>query len=155
MQAVQLLKSVRTEEDENLFSFYARVNAVAINQNVLESFIKAGALDEWNQPRSVLLANLDKAKAFADQVMDFKESAGDLFTIKPATPNYIAVKPSSKIEELEWEKEVLGFYLTGHPIENEQERLVQFGRTKLADSRPSRKKVRVAALLSDVKKNID
>ncbi|GAF15950.1 LOW QUALITY PROTEIN: DNA polymerase III alpha subunit [Bacillus sp. JCM 19046] len=140
LQAVQLLKSVRTEEDENLFSFYARVNAVAINQNVLESFIKAGALDEWNQPRSVLLANLDKAKAFADQVMDFKESAGDLFTIKPATPNYIAVKPSSKIEELEWEKEVLGFYLTGHPIENEQERLVQFGRTKLADSRPSRKK---------------
>lgn len=151
-QAIDVLKSVRSEENSNLFSFYERVQSTAINQKVLESLIKAGALDEWNQPRSVLLANLDKAKAFADQVMEFKESAGDLFTIKPATPNYIAVEPSTRREELEWEKEVLGFYLTGHPIENEQERLASFGRTKLAESRPSRKRVRIAALISDVKK---
>ncbi|WP_078391929.1 DNA polymerase III subunit alpha [Shouchella patagoniensis] len=153
LQAIEELKMIRKEgKDDDLFSFVARVSTKAINRKVIEALIKSGGFDEWGKPRSVLLGNLDKALAFSEQIRKFKDSVGGLFTIKPATPAYIETEPSTAMEELEWEREVLGFYLSGHPIENERERLEPFGRRSIADCYPSRKQVRIAGLLKEVKK---
>lgn len=153
VQAVnEIISKRRKNSDSNLFMFYAHVASTAVNKRVMEALIKAGALDEFGQSRATLLGNLDKAEAFVEQVRSFKASSGGLFTIKPAVPAYLDVTPSTKMEDLEGEREVLGFYLSGHPIENELERLAPFGRIPLAECIPSRKPVRIAGMVIDVKK---
>ncbi|GAF21280.1 DNA polymerase III alpha subunit [Bacillus sp. JCM 19047] len=149
---VDQIKEARTTPFQDFFTFVAKVYSSTITQPVLTALIKAGACDHWGYSRAVLLANVDKAIAFAKQIDDFKQSAGSLFTINPVTPAYIDIEPSTKMEEIGWEREVLGFYFSGHPIENEKERLAPFHRTTLIQAEPSRKGIRVGVLVKALKK---
>lgn len=107
----------------DLEDFFSRVNARIVNRKAVESLIKAGAFDTF-APRLQLLANIDLVMAYAAKVQKEANSGQtDLFgssddagarstlTLTDATENY-TIK-----EQLQWERELLGLYLSQHPLE--------------------------------------
>ncbi len=110
-------------EFTDLFDFCNRIDLRKSNRRVLESLIRAGALDGLGANRAMLMLNLSTAlKAAEQQVADRAAGQNDLFGM--GTPARQAAEPLplasceewSEKEQLQGEKETLGLYLTGHPI---------------------------------------
>ncbi|MCK5544081.1 MAG: DNA polymerase III subunit alpha [Desulfobulbaceae bacterium] len=110
----------------SLEDFCVRVDSRRVNKRVIESLIKAGAFDSIKVRRSQLFAILDKAMKQAHAAQKDRQSGQiSLFSIIPETD---AVKAAtidlpdipewSDKEKLEFEKETVGFYITGHPLDN-------------------------------------
>jgi DNA polymerase-3 subunit alpha len=108
----------------SLDDFCARVDLRLINRRVVESLIKAGALDSLGLTRAHLLAHLDAAlEAGQRRQRDRADGQVSLFGDAPAAPPPgKAVEPAAVMPEwdddqrLGFEKEVLGFYVSGHPL---------------------------------------
>ena len=122
----------------DLAEFCVRVDAKKANRRVVEALIKCGAFDAFARTdesvgavRARLRSEVDQALRGADQAARDSESGmGDLFggvhgTTAPA-PATIAVKPMSLSERLAGERQTLGIYLTGHPIESHLRELRHF-----------------------------
>jgi DNA polymerase III subunit alpha len=137
---------VRTREADGRFTalddFCARVDLRLVNRRVVESLIKAGAFDSLQSTRAGLLAALDQAMDSGQrQQRDREEGQVSLFDVpgaggaKPATaPTPAARVPEWPQEEmLAYEREVLGFYLSGHPLEQYREVARRIGALSAAD----------------------
>lgn len=105
----------------DLFSFCQRLDLRKVNRRVLEALIKSGSFDEWKIERAVLTASLEKALKVAEKEHQNQSSGQfDLFSLlddKASEQEYLFCKPWSEAQRLEAEREVLGFYLTGHPAD--------------------------------------
>lgn len=93
-----------------------------LNKKVLESLIGAGALDCLPGTRSALMASVDKALAYASAFRKHREAGQmSLFGAVPVTEPVASPLPEMdempRDEMLRGEKELLGFYLTGHPLD--------------------------------------
>lgn len=109
---------------ENLFDLCDRVDRHKINRKVLESLLKSGALDQLHPCRATMLASIDKALQLAEQNAKAKEQKqlslfddSDEVSDAKAYDLYIKTKPWTYEELLQNEKNTLGFYLSGHPID--------------------------------------
>ncbi len=106
----------------DLFDFCRRIDTRKANKRVLEALVMAGALDGFHANRATLLANLPLALKLADQAAAGAEAGQtDLFGLATSTSAPAAVcldeRPAwSSHEELKREKDVLGLYFSGHPI---------------------------------------
>ena len=119
----------------DLAEFCVRVDAKKANRRVVEALIKCGALDDCARAkespgalRARLWSELDQALQGADQAArDAASGMVDLFGgVAAPAPATTAARPLSDDERLEWEKETLGLYLTGHPIESHLGELRRF-----------------------------
>ncbi|MCM8804349.1 MAG: DNA polymerase III subunit alpha [Candidatus Omnitrophica bacterium] len=110
----------------SLYDFCERVNLRSVNKKVIESLIKGGAFDYLGIPRSQLFAMIDDAIEHGNKMQKVKDvNHFEIFSskeIRKLTPiiNKEAITslpewPQTKL--LSYEKEMLGVYLTGHPIE--------------------------------------
>ena len=137
---------VRTREADGRFAtlddFCARVDLRLVNRRVVECLIKAGAFDSLQSTRAGLLAALDQAMDSGQrQQRDREEGQVSLFDMpggggaKPAAPVAAAARmPEWPQEEmLAYEREVLGFYLSGHPLEQYREMARRIGALSAAD----------------------
>ncbi len=137
---------VRTREADGRFAtledFCARVDLRLVNRRVVECLIKAGAFDSLQSTRAGLLAALDQAMESGQrQQRDREEGQVSLFDMpggggaKPAAPVAAAARvPEWPPEEmLAYEREVLGFYLSGHPLEQYREMARRIGALSAAD----------------------
>ncbi len=107
-----------------LEDFCANVSTQAVNRKSLESLIKAGALDRFAQ-RSQLIHNIDNILALANRLQkDAAAGQVGLFGnaepggLAPALSLEVAVVQYSPAEQLAWERELLGLYLSKHPLED-------------------------------------
>ena len=108
----------------DLFDFCERVDPSACNRAAVETLIKAGAFDKFGAHRSQLLAIVDRAlqsgaAALADKRSGQKSLFGDMETDEEAAAPVILpdLPEIDEREKLIFEKEVLGFYLSSHPLE--------------------------------------
>ncbi|HIJ22260.1 MAG: DNA polymerase III subunit alpha [Gammaproteobacteria bacterium] len=123
---------------KDLFDFCRRIDLRKANKRVMESLIRAGALDEIAPPlegqpawesRATLMVSLPDAMQAAEQhVRDQERGQADLFggcdESEPAVVvSYQQAKPWSEDERLIGERNTLGLYLTGHPIDQHEEEL--------------------------------
>ena len=104
--------------------FLKRVNSKVVNRKTMESLIKAGAFDGFAE-RQLLLHNLDLILAFSSRLQKQADSGQtDIFGSLSAdelekpkldmqTPDFVATDK----EQLKWERELLGLYLSHHPLE--------------------------------------
>lgn len=120
------------EERENggkyksLSDFCNRVDSRRVNSRVIESLIKSGSYDSLGFKRSQLMATLEKAMDQAKAIQRDKQSGQmSLFTVAPETEQTeVVTVPMPNIPEWEerqrlvYEKETVGFYITGHPLED-------------------------------------
>lgn len=122
--AVEEILRARDEDGSfaSLEDFFAKVNSRLVNRKTLESLIKAGAFDKFAD-RSVLLGNLDLITAYSSRLQKQADSGQtDLFgslDVEVVIPQLIldeAVDKHDKREQLQWERELLGLYLSQHPL---------------------------------------
>ncbi len=122
---------------KDLFDFTQRVDLRKVNKRVLESLIRAGAMDCFKATRATLDASLSDAVRIADQsAKDADAGQNDLFGF--AEPDQGNDSPAL-IEKPEWdddfrlgaEKDTLGLYLTGHPITRHLDELAKFTSSRL------------------------
>jgi DNA polymerase-3 subunit alpha len=107
----------------DIFDFCQRAGSQKVNRRVIEALIKCGAFDRsGGAPRESLLAVLDQAieQGAASRQKKLKSSSANLFSVLPAPPAKQRVWPEaaplSETERLALEKELLGFYVSGHPL---------------------------------------
>ncbi|OBU24438.1 DNA polymerase III subunit alpha [Photobacterium aquimaris] len=107
---------------KDLFDFCARIDTKKVNKRVLEKLIKSGALDRLGPNRAAMLATLDDAIKAASQYHQAEAfGQADMFGVLTAAPEevehaYANIPESPESVWLEGERETLGLYLTGHPI---------------------------------------
>ncbi|MCB4791836.1 MAG: DNA polymerase III subunit alpha [Elusimicrobia bacterium] len=146
--------------------FMTRVDMHCVNRKVLESLIKAGAFDSFGEShiytRSELIAKMDESIGWASKHQkDVSIGQELLFEINDVanngTQSSIKVEPWSEHTALSYEKEVLGFYLSGHPLAQHTHDLLMFSQYRL-DKLPQptsgrdQALIRVSGMVSNVKK---
>lgn len=127
----------------DLFDFCRRVDLKRLNKRALEALIRAGALDEQGEHRAILMASIEAAVAAAEQQarnadIGMVDLFGDVHEAGPAGEWSDALAWTDD-ERLQAEKETLGLYLTGHPIDQYESELGRFVQVRLADLQPTRR----------------
>ncbi len=148
--AIASIVQAREEEGpvQNIFDLLKRVDLRLVNKKVLESLIQAGALDSLEGSRAQLFHSIEKASSFAQDMQGEKNrnknqlslfgGAGaaeqtDSLVSYPELPD---VPEWSVMEKLKKEKELLGFYISGHPLERYRS-VVQLFSTPIDDYLPA------------------
>lgn len=152
--AAQAIVDERTENGpfKDIFDFCERVESSKCSRSSVESLIKAGAMDCFGGHRAQLMAMLDRAiQAGASAQADKKSGQMSLFgTPEPAAdaaPEAVEmpdVPEWAERESLVFEKEVLGYYLTSHPLAEYQDRLKQFCSHKTSELEGSKHRDKVS-----------
>lgn len=129
----------------DLFDFCAKVDIKRVNKRVLEKLVLAGAMDTLGPDRASIMATLPEAIKAADQHAK-AESFGqsDMFGLLTTEPEEVEqafadVPPWPEKVWLEGEKDTLGLYLTGHPINQYAKEIRHYTDGRLVDLRPTGK----------------
>jgi DNA polymerase-3 subunit alpha len=108
----------------SLYDFCERVDLGAVNRRMIESFIKAGAMDSLGGTRAQFFAVIDGAmengaRVWRDRASGQSGLFAALMADMPAADHPLPKVPDwSGQEKLTAEKEILGFYITGHPLDH-------------------------------------
>jgi DNA polymerase-3 subunit alpha len=172
--AVEAIVQARQEGGpfKNLYDLAARVDARRINKKVVEALVKSGAFDFEGVPRWQLFFGIDAAfAAGASAQADRASGQASLFggpaaAAVQAKPRY--PKTGEKVGDLtveEWpervrlalEKEALGFYLTGHPLQGHEREVKRYGSTTCAGIAHKRagEKVTVVGIVSSLRERMN
>jgi DNA polymerase-3 subunit alpha len=150
--AVESILAARQEDGgafKDVFDFCLRIDLKRVNKKVLEALVKSGAFDTLHpqQNRAAMLAAIDIAVDEAQKVARERDSGQtSLFGLLaapspssngPASPaphlKYADVDEFTPKQRLAFEKEALGFYITGHPLDRYQADLKRFGALRTVD----------------------
>ena len=105
---------------QSIQDFISRVDDKVLNKKSLESLIKAGVFDRLEERNKILL-NLDKLMQWSKDDKRIRQSGQKgLFVSNEGVNNHIslaAVEAANDYDKLSWEKELLGLYVSGHPLE--------------------------------------
>ncbi len=146
----------------SLEDFAARMDSRAVNKRMMEALVKAGAFDFTGETRAGMFARLDQALASAAiQQKDRKAGQGGLFDdfdfVQPAAAGSATGAPGvpewPHDEILAHEKELLGFYVSGHPLDSyrgnfESSKLTKLGALDEIDTSGKPVSVWVAGLVN-------
>ena len=149
----------------SIFDFSARIDTRVCNRKTMESLAQAGAFDSLHQNGAQLVASIDDVINYAsrkqeeerlNQVSLFGESSGGGMG---GEPNLRECPQWTNIERLNKERELIGFYLSGHPLDKYKEDVRLFAShslnveelSKLGD----REKVRVIGIITSVRRISD
>ena len=124
---------------KSLFDFCCRVDARKVTKRVLEALVKSGAFDVFGMTRASLWAALPKVVQAAEQHGRNKmHNQVDLFSDEDThdsnqlEPQQIHLEEWSVGVKLQYEKETLGYYLSGHPFDEFETEIRAFVPTKMA-----------------------
>jgi DNA polymerase-3 subunit alpha len=134
---------------KDIIDFCLRLEHAKVNRKMLESLIKAGACDCLDQERGVLFASIDRILAQRDKLLkDQGNFQGDLLGgIMPAQTQWQAVgEPWQKAIQLSYERDVLGLYLSSHPMLVFRKEVTALGAKALSDLKDRAKNVLVSAV---------
>ena len=146
---------------DSLTDFVDRIDLRLCNKRVLEALIAAGACDSLAGHRAQLLAALDGVLAEAQLRQQEREAGqvslfGESVPARGAVPAVLPSVPSwSEADRLAREKDVLGFFISGHPLERYRSEVELFGtRTTATLGQWSEHQVSIATMVTSVKRQI-
>lgn len=138
---------------QDIFDMCARVDLQKANKRVMEALLRAGALDDLGENRATIAATLPVAVSMAEQQgRDGGTGQNDLFgevsdQVRDRQSEMVAAEPWSDQKRLEGERETLGLFLTGHPIDECESLVRAMSCQKIASLQPDKNTVRVAGLV--------
>ncbi len=146
---------------ESLFDFLERVDLKALNKKASEALIAAGALDAFGS-RAQLVAGLDRAYAEVQaRLADAAAGQGSLFDeengagLPQSEPELPSVPEWPEAERLAREKDTLGFFISGHPLDRYREIVGAFGPANAGNLRDfTGQDVEMACVVTKVEKQI-
>ena len=132
---------------DDLFDFCRRVDPRRANRRVLEALIHAGALDRMGPGRRAMAEVLSRAMQSAERdARDSEVGQADLFGGSADEARGFPEVPEFEMaDRLVGERQTLGIYLSGHPVEPHEAELARFTSGRLADIRPRGDAVQVVA----------
>ncbi|WP_397377343.1 DNA polymerase III subunit alpha, partial [Pseudomonas sp.] len=158
---------------KDLFDFCARADLKRINKRTLDALVRSGALDRLgphfheelkaykaniDRNRAVLLAALEEAVQAAEQTARSAESGhmdlfGGVFADAEADvyANHLRARELNLKERLKGEKDTLGLYLTGHPIDEYEGEVRRFARQRIVDLKAARGDQTIAGLVVNLR----
>ncbi len=152
---------------KTIFDLVSRVDSRVVNKKVMESLVQSGALDSIEGTRSQLMAVLEKAILYGQSVQEEKSrnqinifamgdgNGDDDVLLEP--PSLPEIESWSRFDRLAKEKELLGFYISGHPLSQYENEIKEFSSSSIAelaelsDGSP----VRIGAIISKIKYHKD
>lgn len=151
-----------------LMDFCIRMDSREVNRKTIESLVKCGAFDFCHKPRSRLFAGIEMAISRAQSVRRDKQSGqGSLFDMLGSGPeqniddDLPAIEPWPDSEMLSAEKELIGFYISGHPLTEHEWTLRTFALQRISElsdmleaggGDEQKARVRVGGLIEQYKK---
>jgi DNA polymerase-3 subunit alpha len=146
----------------DLYDMVNRVDVKAVNRKVYEAMIKCGALDPLPGNRAQLLDALDGAlEVAARELRDREMGQSSLFGMieepHPSLKPSLRLLPApSTMEQLVWEKETLGIFVSGHPLADVTEALGRTGAVPIRDLRnfEDDSMVKIAGLVTAVRRTL-
>jgi len=162
--AIESIVAARKEAGEfkSIFQFCEKIDLHLLNKRVMESLIKSGAMDRLGR-RAQLMAVIDNAMEHAQKAQkDAALGQHGLFGVFQQDDVPQAEKPLPNIpdwdehQRLGHEKEILGFFITGHPLEKYREKLLDFNAlstTEVAELKSStgRDEVSIGGILKNIR----
>lgn len=150
-----IVQARSTQPFKDLFDLCKRVDLRKSNRRVMEALIKAGALDDLGPHRASVLATLDKACQLAEQqAKNQANGQKDMFfeAFSDETETFLSVDAWDDETRLRNEKDTLGLYLTGHPINQYKKELSHMVTSSIGSLRAQDKQtVTVAGLLLGIR----
>ncbi|MBL9134013.1 MAG: DNA polymerase III subunit alpha, partial [Verrucomicrobiaceae bacterium] len=147
----------------SLEDFAARLDNRAVNKKLMEALVKSGAFDFTGELRAVMFAKLEQVLASAASMQkDKKSGQGGLFDdfelAKPKSKKNEPAAPSlvwSTDEVLAFEKELLGFYVSGHPLDSyrghfDSPKLIKIAAIEEIDTKEKASTHTIAGILSQL-----
>ncbi|WP_264183988.1 DNA polymerase III subunit alpha [Bacillus shivajii] len=119
MQSVHAIIQARKQHSlESLYDLCHHIPPKVLPKRALEAFIVSGTLDDFGVDRAKMLATVDSAIEYGEKQRE-KESGKQvaLFFEEEQPLTYIDVPPLKEEDKLNFEKQALGFYASGHPVE--------------------------------------
>ncbi len=165
------IDSIISERDTNglyksIDDFVRRVNLRSVNRKTIESLIKAGAMDNFGK-RNAMLKVLDEIKATGTSISKaISQGQGSLFgeedhEVSQPTSSITRIltttEEAPKEEILSWERELLGFYLTEHPLAKFSEKLDQITSVRIGEIDLhvfAGKTIKLAGIIASVRKTV-
>lgn len=154
-----ILEARKQDIFHDIYDFCARVDARKVTRRVLEALIRSGALDALDPLRGNLMAHLENALQAAEQLnKNRSKQQADLFggSLSMADidfmPNTQAVPTWDQQLILMGEKETLGFYFSGHPLDHYEDELSKITSGNIADlTLDKHKRCIIAGILSYIR----
>ncbi len=145
---------------ETFENFLSRIQHKDLNKKSLESLAKSGAFDSLNMERKQILENMDEILRFVNALKrGGANQANSLFGSSMSAPTItLKLKPAAPAtsgEKLIWEKELIGFFISAHPMMNFASTIEHYKCkpiSEVAAMTDEKKIVRTAGLVSKVKK---
>jgi len=160
-KAIEVIQAARQDGPfTDLYDFCTRVHNSQVNKRVVESLIKCGACDAFGMPRARLLAGVEETMRWSalkasgagnvNQMGLFASANGSTDPTQPELPQ---IEEWSDIDKLNRERETLGFFITGHPLDKYVGRLhgVISSTTGKLKGRGHQEKVRLAGVIQSLK----
>ena len=148
-----IAERAKNGEFKSITDFLDRVTHKNLNKKSLEALIKSGAMDNFGE-RGQLLANMETLLEYNKEKQDIG-AQDSLFGMMGGGPT-LKLNPApeaSQKEKLSWEKELLGLYVSGHPLERLRDRIEKSGTTvkKIREEMKVGLPVTLACIIDEVK----
>ncbi|MDZ7715955.1 MAG: DNA polymerase III subunit alpha [Balneolaceae bacterium] len=151
---------------KSVYDFARRVDSKVSNKRTLESLFQAGAFDSLNPNRRQLIENMEMILSYGSRVQEMEDSnqsdlfgEGDDSSSAIEEPKLEPIEQWSNIERLNKERELIGFYLSGHPLSKYREDIRLFCSHTLdpveLENLNDRTDVRCAGIITNVKRVTD
>lgn len=157
--AIEAIINVRKDKKiSSLWNFCEYVELKKVNKRVMESLIKCGAFDFTGNYRSQMMESLESALDYGQKVQKEKSSSQmGLFNTKETkrinAPSMSQIDEWNEKQLLAFEKETLGFYITGHPLEAYEKQLEKFANadTISLNEKSDGETIRIGGIIRNIK----
>jgi DNA polymerase-3 subunit alpha len=144
----------------SLYDFCERVDLGAVNRRMIESFIKAGAMDTLEGTRAELMAVIDNAmengaRAWKDRASGQSGLFATLIEEQPPADHPLPKVPDwTGLEKLTGEKDMIGFYVTGHPLDQYKDKVLELAThaTSELENLPRNTEVALCGILATIQR---
>jgi len=152
-----IIEARKDSQYTSLFDFCERADLKRVNKRVVENLIKCGAFASTKAKRSQMIDSLEHALEFGQKSQRDKHSGQlTLFGGKKSKINYPVLKEMDEWEDsvlLNFEKESLGFFITGHPLDKYKDVIEQFSdvTSETLSDKPHGAAIRICGAIASTK----
>lgn len=153
-QAVkEIVRARKSGSFKTIFDFCLRISTKVVNRQTMELLIMAGSFDDTYPNRASLLASIDHAMEQGELFREFADEASLFQDKMDLEANYVEIEDFSLMKKLADEKELVGIYLSSHPLANFREKLRMNGYVTMtqANNMPGKRSVKSAAIIQTIK----
>ncbi len=159
-----IIEARKTGKFVSLEDLCRRIDTRLVNRKVLESLLKCGALDYFKAPRAQMVASLDQILDFVSRAqrerskgqLSFFDQNDNQHSFKDALTNLPSIKEWPEPQVLAFEKEMLGFYVSGHPLARYAVQLKRFTSTLTSNlsGHTDGEEIKIVGLIAKIKQTV-